>query len=243
MKMAERGAEDRQRAVDPPGPGAPSAATARCSMRSPVGIGMPSATPIGTQHRDGDQHPRAPRETESPSRRSASATTMNASATTATVSDADRAAAPRAVAPSNRRLHAAPSAGAEQQREQRDGQRVDRMAEQQHEPLQHRHLDQHEAGAERAEVHQPREPSARARWPRPANDQRSDDEQHDKRRSEMPSSVMQRARARCRTASFGRTRRRTDSRASWCGRRTGGRRSSAGCPGGRSRRTARGRGA
>ena len=50
--------------------------------------------------------------------------------------------------------------GAEQQREERDGQRIDRMAEQQHEPLQHRDLDQHEAGAERAEVGQPRQPAA-----------------------------------------------------------------------------------
>ena len=44
------------------------------------------------------------------------------------------------------------------------------MAEQQHEPLQQRHLDQHEAGAERAEVHEPAEPAARPRSPprRPA---------------------------------------------------------------------------
>ena len=51
-------------------------------------------------------------------------------------------------------------AGAQQQREQRHRQRVHRVAEQQHEPLQHRHLDQHEAGAERAEVDEPRQPSA-----------------------------------------------------------------------------------
>ena len=33
------------------------------------------------------------------------------------------------------------------------------MAEQQDEPLQQRHLEQHEPGAERAEVREPRQPS------------------------------------------------------------------------------------
>ena len=56
----------------------------------------------------------------------------------------------------------AADAGAEQHGKQRDGQRVDRMAEQQHEPLQQRHLDEHEAGAQHAEVSEPARPVAAA---------------------------------------------------------------------------------
>ena len=55
------------------------------------------------------------------------------------------------------------------------------MPQQQHEILQHRDFDQHEAGAERAEVHQPREPAARQRLPASGDQQRPDHEQDDER--------------------------------------------------------------
>ena len=56
------------------------------------------------------------------------------------------------------------------------------MAEQQHEPLQQRDLEQHEAGAQRAEVGEPRAPAR----PRPisADEQRSDHEHDDQRRGD-----------------------------------------------------------
>ena len=68
------------------------------------------------------------------------------------------------------------------------------MAEQQDEPLQHRHLDQHEAGAKRAEVHQPRQPPARARVLPVGKRQRADHEEHDEDRRD-PEQCHQRAQA------------------------------------------------
>ena len=53
----------------------------------------------------------------------------------------------------------APEAGAQQQREQRHGQRVDRMSKQQNEALEQCDLEQHEAGAEGAEVDRANDPT------------------------------------------------------------------------------------
>ena len=61
-----------------------------------------------------------------------------------------------------RRLSDAAQAGAEQQREERHRERVHRVAEQQHEALQQRDLDQHERAAEAREVGRA---SAASPWP------------------------------------------------------------------------------
>ena len=130
-------------------------------------------------------------------------------------------------------------AGAEQQREQRHRQRIDGVAEQQHEPLQDRHLDQHEARAERAEIQQPREPPrARRRRRRSASGPRTNSTTSD---AEMPISVSSALKPLPNSIDAAERDLKLIRRASSCGRRTADRRSSAGCPVCSRRRTSAGR--
>ena len=126
------------------------------SSRSPVGIGRPSAMPSGTSVATA-MAIRVARAKGIAHATSGVTTTMMTQPRTAMSASDDGARAPQAVVGEPPAPRGA-EAGAEQQREERDRQRIHRVAEQQHEPLQHRHLDQHEAGAERAEVREPRQP-------------------------------------------------------------------------------------
>jgi len=73
----------------------------------------------------------------------------------------------------------AAQAGSQQQREQRHGQRVHRMSKQQDKALEQCDLEQHEAGAEGTEVDQPSTPPRRRAR---ADQQRSEDKNHDEQR-------------------------------------------------------------
>ena len=90
--------------------------------------------------------------------------------------------------------HAA-EAGAEQQREQRHRQRVDRMAEQQHEALQQRDLDQHERAAEAGEVGERSKPAGAERSAG-GHRERAEDEQHDQERRDRQQHQQRRQSAR-----------------------------------------------
>src|SRR6478752_4796596 len=108
----------------------------RLSRRMPAGIGSPSVIPTGSS--------------------SATATAILAARgkgiAQATTGEMNRFA-PSATAA------AAAIATSATRRKERHRQRVNRVAEQQHEPLQQRYLEQHEAGPECTEVRQPGKPA------------------------------------------------------------------------------------
>ena len=166
MKIARVAPEHRERAVDAPGPGhhlrRPRAAAAACRPASECR----AATPIGTSIATAIGDPRRARENGIAQLTSGVGDDDDHEPIAAIDDDARSPPIARSVASSKPAAPRRAEAGAEQQREQRHRQRVDRVAEQQHEPLQHRHLDQHEAGAERAEIDAATRASRAARLPR-----------------------------------------------------------------------------
>ena len=184
----QRGADDRERAVQSPAPRndvrPPSwpaaacrpAAECRAARRAGAGSRPPARSAAASGH--------------------GIATSISHGTTNGAASDDESDAAERATVTVFTRAwrdasaDQAADAGAEQQREERDRERIHRMAEQQHELLEQRDLEQHEARTERAEVGEPRRP-ARAR-PVGADEQRPDDEDEDQ------------SSRRCRTASAAR---------------------------------------
>ena len=83
-----------------------------------------------------------------------------------------------------RRLMKLPRPVPSSRRKERHGERIHRMSEQQHEPLQQRDLEQHEPGAERPEVEQP--PAPAGPGPSAARQQRAHDEEQRRARAKSP---------------------------------------------------------